>query len=126
MSALRCDYNSIHQVVQTQPPLLGCTKHKLTFVLISQGTREIRLTGPAMARDPFSHFKTASKRSGKYIAGLYFSREDVVTKLYSKLSRNVFVLGAGLSEIVRIVKISFEIETSITLRKVLCLVVQYV
>ena len=80
-----------------------------------------------MARDPFSNFKTASKRSGKYIAGgLYFSREDVVTKLYSKLSRNVFVLGAGLSEIVRIVKISFEIETSITLRKVLCLVVQYV
>ena len=126
MSALRCDYNSIYQVVQTQPPLLGCTKHKLTFVLISQGTREIRLTGPAMARDPFSHFKTASKRSGKYIAGLYFSREDVVTKLYSKISRNVFVLRAGLSEIVRIVKISFEIETSITLRKVLCLLVQYV
>ena len=53
MPALRCDYNSIYQVVQTQPSLLGCTKHKLTFALISQGTNEIRFTGMIVRNLPF-------------------------------------------------------------------------
>ena len=105
MPAIRCDYNPIYQFVQTQAFLLGCTKHKFTFVLISQGTREIRLTGPAMPRDYFSILKLHLNLQGNILQA-YISPGRTLSPNFTLNYREMFfVQGAGLSEIVRIVKI---------------------